>query len=308
MNFGTLTILLLEEKSKPRKNKSNGTKQGIAKAYDNLVDKIEEQYKDNEPVTIDKINAIDATEHMKKKMIIWFKRDKKPHLSKAKKLENELINIMGIGKTKATSLINAGLKNINQLHMDKWKSKLHASTRAYLEMKPLQSIPRQIIEQFESYLSGFTEYKWYIAGSYRRGKESSSDIDILLIDKDADDATSFAKLMEYINKSYHTFGYSKGSKKLSMLIKLSDAYVKADVFVCKPESEFTFLVYLTGSKDFNVTMRSALKKGITKNGVLHKYKLDQYHLWEGNETIPIPNERALFDIAGMQYLEPHERN
>ncbi len=320
MNFGVLTILLLEEKSKPRKNKSEGTLKGIRQAYDNVVDKIEDAHADKDPVSKSAIDALDVSEHMKKKMKRWFATNKKPKpLSRVKKLEQELVKVMGIGKSKAAELINDGLKNINQLHTKKWKAKLNSTTRAYLSLKPNDHIPYETIHSLETKMkAGFTDYKWWIVGSYRRHAPFSSDIDILLVDPDDDHVKAFGSLMKFFNKSYTTFGYSKGSKKLSMLVDLmtgqedekKSTYVKIDVFLCTPESEYPFLVYSTGSREKTIEMRTKFKKGIMHGDKLHKYKLDQYHLWDITDEptiIPVGSEQELFELAQMDYLPPEQR-
>jgi DNA polymerase (family 10) len=56
---------------------------------------------------------------------------------------------------------------------------------------------------------------------------------------------------------------------------------------------------LTGSPRFNIWQRAlAKRKG---------FRLNEYGLWRENEWIAGRTEREIFDILGMKYYHPQER-
>ena len=72
----------------------------------------------------------------------------------------------------------------------------------------------------------------------------------------------------------------------------------ADIFIY--EDLAPFLLYATGSKQFNKNMR-----GIAKS---KGFKLNQHGLYKGSKKIICKTEEDIFEHLGMQYLEPHQRN
>ena len=64
------------------------------------------------------------------------------------------------------------------------------------------------------------------------------------------------------------------------------------------------LLYFTGSMMTNKLMRTiALEKGYT----LNEYGLFRYSNGQKGEKIITPSEKHIFDVLGIQYLEPEER-
>jgi DNA polymerase/3'-5' exonuclease PolX len=82
---------------------------------------------------------------------------------------------------------------------------------------------------------------------------------------------------------------------------------RIDIRLVPLESYFTALVYFTGSYQLNTMMRLSAKK--------LGYKLNEYGLFKINkqsglisEQIDITSEIELFNILGIDYLEPEQRN
>jgi DNA polymerase/3'-5' exonuclease PolX len=58
-------------------------------------------------------------------------------------------------------------------------------------------------------------------------------------------------------------------------------------------------MHSTGSGEFNVSIRSiAKKKG---------YRLNQYGLWKGDQCVASREERDIFAVLGLQYIQPEWR-
>jgi DNA polymerase/3'-5' exonuclease PolX len=65
-------------------------------------------------------------------------------------------------------------------------------------------------------------------------------------------------------------------------------------------SWYPALLYFTGSKEFNLMLRSNAKK--------MGYKVSEYGIFKNNKNIYVESEEEIFKILGMKYLEPQERN
>ena len=78
---------------------------------------------------------------------------------------------------------------------------------------------------------------------------------------------------------------------------------RLDIRYIEIESFFPAYLYFTGSYEFNERMRGIAKR--------QGYKLNEYGLYklENNKErlIQIYSEKDVFDILGMNYLEPKDR-
>jgi len=144
----------------------------------------------------------------------------------------------------------------------------------------LQTCPR--IEQLE------------FAGSYRRGKETVGDIDILVVSTHAplvmDTLQTFPGIVATV---------ARGDTKMS--IRVDDQF-QVDLRVVQADSFGAALQYFTGSKEHNVAIRSrARKMGLTVNeyGVA---RLDS-----PEQTFAGGNEAELYQALGLRWIEPELR-
>lgn len=135
-----------------------------------------------------------------------------------------------------------------------------------------------------------------LCGSARRKKEYVGDLDIVV----CNEKSYFLKRLEGRLKNV---GYKitvSGNKKLSFIVDPVNK-VPVDVYVCTPDKYWFMVAYLTGSKNFNIKMRSQAKK--------LGYKLDQYGLWDkkGVSVCQANSEQDVFDALGMKYVKPEDR-
>ena len=73
-----------------------------------------------------------------------------------------------------------------------------------------------------------------------------------------------------------------------------------DIRIVDEESWFPSLIYFTGSKNFNLRMRAKAK--------YMGFKLNEYGLFDkSGKRMKIRDEKDIFDILGMKYLEPEDR-
>jgi DNA polymerase/3'-5' exonuclease PolX len=214
---------------------------------------------------------------------------------------------MGLGKEKAKQLVKEGLKKINQLHMKKWLDKLPKETQLYLQLKPNQSIPNKDIAELEPELKCGMDVR--LVGSYRRGKPTSRDIDIMLV---SDDDDIIEKYIKKLSKKLKIYPYSKGMDKLSMIMDVTEllgkseqAIYKLDVFRVKPENVIPMMLYATGPKEHNIRMRTKAKKNkllLNQKGLFEKLKNGEI-----KKINDLYTEEAYFDALGMKYEEPSKR-
>jgi len=137
--------------------------------------------------------------------------------------------------------------------------------------------------------SALKEGTYTVAGSYRRGKSTVGDIDIVTIDTP-----------NLLNPRLRTIAdvlIDSGEKKTSFLCKGS----RVDIRFTPPSRYGSMLLYLTGSKAFNIHMRElALKKGL---------KLNEYGIVDSaqGQSHDFSSEEELFSFLGIDYIPPELR-
>lgn len=220
------------------------------------------------------------------------------------------LNIHGVGPKKAKELVDAGYKTIEDLRAIENKKEVFNDVQImglnhYEDL--LQRIPREEIMKHEKLLKNVLSRvdknaELTIAGSYRRKKDESGDIDVLL---KADDKSTYEKFIKRLT----THGYliehlAHGNKKYNGISKVNRGIGRRiDIMYTKP-SEYPFAVlYFTGSDEFNKMMRKMiLEKGMTIN---------EYSLKDQETKKPVDHvfneEKDIFDYLGMGYVEPWER-
>lgn len=172
---------------------------------------------------------------------------------------------------------------------------LPKETKLFLEHKPTDKIPREFIKnKIEPILAKIKTHST-ICGSYRRERETSADIDVVVRTQNLEKfANAFGEEVKLII-------YAKGNDRISAICLHPELTVKIDFFRTNKEDEPAMILYNTGSKEFNIKMRAIAKnKG---------YLLNQKGLFIRNtdKKIPIKTEKGFFKELNMEYLEPHLR-
>jgi len=175
----------------------------------------------------------------------------------------------------------------------------------------LERIPRNEIAKYDCELmktfkkvseNGPTYYE--VVGSYRRGATNSGDIDIIIT---SDDRSVFHRVIdELISKKMIIEVLSRGDTKCLVVAKLtprSKARRVDFMFTTKKEYPFAIL-YFTGSKDFNTSMRAhALKMGMSMNEHGFTNKNNQQNVVYDD----IHSEKDVFDKLKLVYVPPDKR-
>lgn len=225
---------------------------------------------------------------------------------------NELTEVIGIGTVIAQKLIQKyKIKSLDELIKKVNSGEIKVNDKIMLGLKYVGKfkgkIPRQHIDDIQDYLQKFNS-NIVICGSYRRGLEYSSDIDVLLYNQDL-------LTMDDVKKSNMLNNYVKQLTKYKLIvdnitnnnvtkymgfIKWENTIRRIDIRLIPYESIYTALVYFTGSYELNKIMRRKAKE--------LGYKLNEYGLYKNNKIIYITSEKELFKKLDMKYLKPTERN
>jgi len=128
-----------------------------------------------------------------------------------------------------------------------------------------------------------------VAGSYRRGKSTIGDIDLMTI---ASPASLNQKLRSVADEVI-----DEGDRRSSIRCLGQ----RVDIRFTKPKEYGTMLVYLTGSKDFNIKLREI---AVTKGFKLNEYGIEErstntFHTFEREEDV--------FTFLSMAYIPPELR-
>lgn len=132
------------------------------------------------------------------------------------------------------------------------------------------------------------------AGSYRRGRETVGDLDVLVI---SDEPSRVMDRFEALPERQTTI--ARGDTKMS--IRVRDAF-QVDLRVVPRESWGAALQYFTGSKDHNVRVRSIAKqKGL---------RINEYGVFEADnpdKRVAGATEEDLYAAIGMKWVPPELR-
>ncbi len=142
------------------------------------------------------------------------------------------------------------------------------------------------------------------AGSYRRGKETVGDLDLLCQARESDGERIIGQFTGADNvKRVIAGGRTKGSVVVSTELrglrhpKKTD--IQADLRVVPAASFGAALAYFTGSKAHNVRLREiAVRAGM---------KLNEYGLFKGRKRVAGRNEKEIYDALGLKFVPPELR-
>ena len=130
-----------------------------------------------------------------------------------------------------------------------------------------------------------------VAGSFRRGKATIGDIDILVTTTDPEGAAdAFVSSPEVVHV------HSRGDTKT--MVRLNNG-MDADLRVVPERSFGAALMYFTGSKAHNVALRKiAISRGL---------KLNEYGLFRDDECVAARTEEDIYEALGLDFIPPTQR-
>ncbi len=206
-------------------------------------------------------------------------------------------DIHGIGPSKKKELLAQGVRTFEDLMKPEVFDTLPKATKAYLTYSPIARIPRATIARIDEIMqTALKPLRPFLGGSYSRHKSHSGDIDLLILN-----TWPWDKVLNALHSLHPIEPFSIGDWKLSTLIKPGKKYMKIDIFRTTKEEYMFAKTYVIGSGQMNIRLRVGAKR----NG----YTLNQRGLFKGKRLtkVAVRNERELFALCGVTYVEPSER-
>lgn len=237
----------------------------------------------------------------------------------------ELQAIHGVGRRRAFEWVTKyGVKSIDDLKQLYLSGKIDLPDSLIKTLRfhvhSQGSIPRSEIIDIEQYLcdtllSLNPELFGRVCGSYRREMPYSNDIDFLMVYPGYENIRQLK--LAFIFKNYLEIFVEKLVENRFIVYSLTDVNIdtfymgyckfennpirRIDIRLMPLDSYYTALLYFTGPKQFNISMRKYAKK--------MGYHLSDRELTNiDGITFSINSEKNIFDILGIQYVEPRFRN
>ena len=229
-----------------------------------------------------------------------------------------LMEISGIGNTKAKQLVDMGITSIDDLKKAVADDPSLLTNQMTIGLKYhkdlLKRIPRTEMDLWNTLFQKYTKSlkikgaKVILVGSYRRKAKDSGDVDVLFTADTFEDAnTLFDGVIKKISddKILHSMLTDGKTQKFGVgRLTPKNIHRRIDLFVYKPEVFPYAILHSTGSDKHNKKMRvEALKQGLS---------LSQYGLKKKNSDNlmvidKIKTENDIFTYLKMEYVEPEMR-
>ena len=237
---------------------------------------------------------------------------------------NLFVGVWGAGPTTAEAWVSQGLNTLEDLKKHgKLTRQQEIGLKYYDEF--LERMPREEAGQIEEVVKNASleinpGLEAFACGSYRRGKPTCGDVDVIVSHPDGKSHEGvMTKLLDSLKSSGFltddlTFAENGEHRKYLGVCKLPGENTKhrrLDIIVVPYNEWACSLLYFTGSDYFNRSMRLLAKN----NGMsLSEHSLNTGVVRKGGEKIfegtplPVFSEKDVFDYLGLEYREPHERD
>ncbi|XP_075697146.1 DNA polymerase lambda [Rhinoderma darwinii] len=245
------------------------------------------------------------------------------HISDSVAILEVFSNIWGAGVKTAQNWYQQGFRSLDDI-----RTKANMTTQQAIGLKHyedfLDRMPREEAGKIEEIVRQAAkvinpELVCMACGSYRREKATCGDVDVLVTHPDGQSHKGvFRKLIDslklqgFLTDDLVSNEENGNQKKYMGVCRLpGQRHRRLDVIVV-PYAEFACaLLYFTGSAHFNRSMRALAK---TKGMSLSEHSLNKDVVRNGNMKVnagyplPTPTERDVFEILGLPFREPHERD
>ena len=221
----------------------------------------------------------------------------------------ELLKLPGLGPGRVKTLYKKrGIRTLHQLHQAAKKGKLKGlpGIGAKIEQQILEALEKrgktperfklavaaQYAESLVAYLKKIPGVETVtVAGSFRRGRDTVGDLDILVTAKPK--SPVMAKFITYDEVAKII---ASGSTKASVVLKCG---IQVDLRLVPKSSYGAALYYFTGSKAHNVAVRRiAQKRGL---------KVNEYGVFRKDKQIAGKTEESVFRAVDLPYIPPELR-
>ncbi|XP_008287148.1 DNA polymerase lambda [Stegastes partitus] len=263
----------------------------------------------------DKIDEIMESGHLRKL----------DHIGEAVPVLELFNNIWGAGAKTAQMWYQQGFRTLEDV-----RTKAHLSNAQKIGLKHyndfLDRMPRDEAAAIEKVVRDAAQaidsaLVAMACGSYRRGKATCGDVDVLISHPDGKSHKGvFSKILQSLHDSgfltddlvsHEDNGEQKKYMGVCRLPGLGQRHRRLDIIVV-PYNEFACaLMYFTGSAHFNRSMRAFAK---TKRMSLSEHSLNKDVVRQGSIKVhggtPLPTsaEKDVFNLLGIPFRLPHERD
>jgi DNA polymerase IV len=212
-----------------------------------------------------------------------------------------LHGLLGVGHRMIEKWSESGINDIKSLknavksgdvklnHIQTLGLKYHDDLNTKIPRKTIDDLVKSLNDD----LKDVTE-KMEAAGSYRRGKKESGDIDIVIVCNDIDAVIKRIKSRpDYIDTVV------SGNERFTWLCKGSHGLIMQVDILNVPEKSWVYaMLYFTGSVYFNEYMRGAARSA--------GLKLNQHGLYHDGIPIACDTEEKIFEKIGIKFV-PYDR-
>jgi len=161
-----------------------------------------------------------------------------------------------------------------------------------LEKRFLRNVARQYAEPLVQYLQAIAGVNdVVVAGSYRRGKETVGDLDILVTAK-----ANSPVMQKFVAYDEVVEIVSKGTTRATVFLRNG---LQVDLRVVEQLSFGSALHYFTGSKAHNIQVR--------RLGQQRGLKINEYGVFKGEQSIAGKTEASVFKAVGLPFIPPELR-
>jgi len=238
------------------------------------------------------------------------------HVAALDKLHHEvpasleaLLQIPGLGPKRVKALYHElGITTLAQLQRAATEGRLRAlpgfgakteqgildnlAAHREVEQRFLRSVAAGYAESLVDYLrQGRGVKQVVVAGSYRRGRETVGDLDIL-VTTDNEEAV-MARFVAYDEVAeVIASGHTRATVRLRSALQV-------DLRVVAPQSFGAALHYFTGSKAHNIQLR--------RLGQQQGLKINEYGVFRGDKRIAGDSEASVYQTVALPFIEPELR-
>uniref|UniRef100_A0A3B5Q6A6 DNA polymerase lambda n=1 Tax=Xiphophorus maculatus TaxID=8083 RepID=A0A3B5Q6A6_XIPMA len=263
----------------------------------------------------DKIEEIMESGHLRKL----------DHIGEAVPVLELFTNIWGAGAKTAQLWYQQGFRTLDDI-----RTKAHLTSTQKIGLKHyddlLDRMPREEAAAIEKVVSDAAHavdaaLVAMACGSYRRGKATCGDVDVLISHPDGKSHKGvFSKVLQILHDSgfltddlvsHEDNGEQKKYMGVCRLPGPGWRHRRLDVIVVPYEEFACSLMYFTGSAHFNRSMRALAK---TKNMSLSEHSLNKDVVRQGSlkthggNPLPTATEKDVFRLLGIPYRPPQERD
>ncbi|SUM64533.1 DNA polymerase/3'-5' exonuclease PolX [Staphylococcus saprophyticus] len=221
-----------------------------------------------------------------------------------------LLKIQGLGSKKIAKLykeLNIDSKEALQVACEQGKVSELSGFAKKTEQNILEAVKalgakkeKYPIDQIRGLNSEINDYlatvkdtdKYEVAGSYRRYKEMSKDLDYII---STDHPTSVQQSL--LNMPNIVKQVAVGQTKVSLELAYDDETIGVDFRLIEPAAFYHTLQHFTGSKDHNIRIRQLAKE--------QDEKVSEYGIEQNNgEIIQYQSEKEIYEHFGVNWIEP----